>query len=111
MIGLNLEDCQLKDDELFEEAFNCDFIGINAFNEKVSPSFTCCICGEKFDGYGHNPQPYKKSGTCCDACNSKFVIPARLAEYQAEYDLDDNLESEDKYVNDPSDDKLMSIKK
>lgn len=37
----------------------------------------CCICGEPIEGYGNNAEPYK-SGTCCDACNLKFVIPARL---------------------------------
>lgn len=40
---------------------------------------SCCICGEPINGYGNNAEPYK-SGRCCDACNMKFVIPARLAE-------------------------------
>ena len=73
---------------LEENAFNCEFIGVNAFNEAVVPKFTCCICGEEVEGYGNNPWPYKETGTCCDACNRKFVLPMRLAEYQAEYDLD-----------------------
>lgn len=38
----------------------------------------CCICGEEIIGYGNNAAPYK-DGRCCDACNLKFVIPARLA--------------------------------
>lgn len=38
----------------------------------------CCICGEEIAGYGNNAAPYKE-GKCCDACNLKFVIPARLA--------------------------------
>lgn len=37
----------------------------------------CCICGEPIEGYGNNAEPYKH-GKCCDACNFKFVIPARL---------------------------------
>ena len=40
----------------------------------------CCICGEPIEGYGNNPEPYKHEGRCCDACNLKFVIPARLAQ-------------------------------
>lgn len=41
----------------------------------------CCICGEPIEGYGNNAAPYKE-GRCCDACNYKFVIPARLADLQ-----------------------------
>lgn len=41
-------------------------------------NFVCCICGEEIEGYGNNPDPVKKEGKCCDACNTKFVIPARL---------------------------------
>lgn len=37
----------------------------------------CCICGEKIEGYGHNAEPVK-SGRCCDVCNIKVVIPARI---------------------------------
>lgn len=39
---------------------------------------TCCICGEPIQGYGNNPRPVKEEGRCCDACNLKFVIPARI---------------------------------
>lgn len=38
----------------------------------------CCICGKVFTGWGNNPWPVKESGTCCDECNTKHVIPARL---------------------------------
>ncbi len=38
----------------------------------------CCICGKRFYGYGNNPEPEKSDGYCCDECNSKYVIPARL---------------------------------
>lgn len=38
----------------------------------------CCICGEEFEGYGNNPAPVRDKGSCCDACNLKFVIPARI---------------------------------
>lgn len=41
----------------------------------------CCICGEKFLGYGNNPYPLvKKEGArCCDACNEKVIL-ARMQE-------------------------------
>lgn len=41
--------------------------------------FKCCICHKESTGYGNNPNPYKFSGRCCDACNRTYVIPARFA--------------------------------
>ena len=38
----------------------------------------CCICKNEIDGFGNNPQPYKKRGRCCDDCNSYYVIPYRI---------------------------------
>lgn len=68
------------------DVFKQDFDSINAYGEKVETESLkeakeeiCCICGEPIEGYGNNPRPYKHEGRCCDACNSKFVIPARLA--------------------------------
>ena len=68
-----------------EDVFKQEFPDINAYGEKVeslkeAKEEICCICGEPIEGYGNNPRPYKHEGRCCDACNSKFVIPARLAE-------------------------------
>ena len=66
--------------------FDLDFDSINAYGEKVETESLkeakeeiCCICGEPIEGYGNNPRPYKHEGRCCDACQRKFVIPARLA--------------------------------
>lgn len=39
---------------------------------------TCCICGEKIEGWGNNPWPIKEDGECCDKCNYEKVIPARI---------------------------------
>lgn len=39
----------------------------------------CCICGKEFEGYGNNPYPVKYGGRCCDECNTKIVIPARMS--------------------------------
>lgn len=38
---------------------------------------TCCICGKEIKGYGNNAASVKSS-ICCDECNIKVVIPARL---------------------------------
>jgi hypothetical protein len=78
-------------DRTFAESiddFYMDFDDVNAFGIKLhegrEAEYTCCICGDDFEGYGNNPAPYKESGKCCDACNRKFVIPARLMQLQNE---------------------------
>lgn len=39
----------------------------------------CCICGKEIDGrHGNNPRPVKDDGMCCDDCNQRHVIPARV---------------------------------
>ena len=72
--------------DLAEEAFEQNFKSINALGEDLDDVFTCCICGEETTGYGNNPEPVRHEGRCCDACNRKFVIPARIAMVQAERD-------------------------
>ena len=52
-----------------------DHIGIK-LDEDMEKK-TCVICGKEFEGYGNNAQPVK-DGMCCDECNQKVVIPARL---------------------------------
>jgi hypothetical protein len=37
----------------------------------------CSICRTEYQGCGNNAAPYP--GYCCDSCNTKCVIPARLA--------------------------------
>ena len=68
--------------------FDLTFESINAYGknltEAVHNTFICCICGEESEGYGNNPGPVRSSGECCDACNRKFVIPARLG-----FDIED----------------------
>ena len=44
---------------------------------EAAESKVCCICKKPFDGYGNNAEPVC-SGSCCDECNMKEVIPARL---------------------------------
>lgn len=44
--------------------------------------FICCLCGKETHGYGNDPWPLDKDPfgdeECCDICNEKKVIPARL---------------------------------
>lgn len=74
--------------EELNEDFYVDFDDVNVYGIKLKEGkeaeYTCCICGDDFEGFGNNPAPYKESGKCCDACNRKFVIPARLAELSDE---------------------------
>lgn len=60
----------------FEEAFGLTFPTAETLTEAKHEE-VCCICGEEIEGYGTNAEPYKK-GKCCDACNVKFVLPARM---------------------------------
>lgn len=40
----------------------------------------CSLCGEQFQGMGHNPEPLKPfDERCCTTCNDTKVIPARIA--------------------------------
>ena len=80
------QDVELANGEIDEDDFfNQKFESYNVYGEKLNEGkddkFTCCICGEESYGYGNNPAPVKDEGRCCDACNLKFVIPARLAEF------------------------------
>lgn len=77
------EDRMTDATELEENFFNLDFDDVNVFGEKLREAKEnfCCICGEPIEGYGNNPEPFMTSanGQCCDGCNLKFVVPARLA--------------------------------
>jgi hypothetical protein len=73
---------RMTDATELEEAFNLSFDDVNVFGEKLTEAkeLFCCICGEPIEGYGNNPEPYMSAddGRCCDACNIRFVIPARM---------------------------------
>lgn len=85
IIGAEFEE-SLSDSGTYEpiHELDLDFDDIDSYGTTLreSKKEVCCICGEELDGYGNNPEPYKQSGKCCDACNLKFVIPARLEELQ-----------------------------
>jgi len=38
----------------------------------------CCLCSEEFERSGCNPWPVSETGRCCDECDSKKVMPARM---------------------------------
>jgi hypothetical protein len=42
----------------------------------------CSICGEPYSGDGNEAEPVSE-GFCCDGCNDRHVIPARLDEMRA----------------------------
>ena len=46
-------------------------------NARPSEPKTCSICLGKYTGLGNNAAPVN-NGLCCDACNAKVVIPARM---------------------------------
>ena len=50
------------------------------YNNSKMKKFKCSICEQDVHEWGNNPQPIKlQSGKlCCDACNSKYVYPARM---------------------------------
>lgn len=78
----NAYEDRMTDATELEEAFNLDFDDYNVFGEKLTEAKEdfCCICGEPIEGYGNNPEPFMSAdnGRCCDGCNLKFVLPARL---------------------------------
>jgi len=43
-------------------------------------TYKCCLCGNKYEGYGNNPWPISldEEDRCCDMCNVTKVIPARI---------------------------------
>lgn len=58
---------------------------IQVMVEKARGSFPdCCLCGKVCENeFGNNPRPVPhnkgEDGVCCNKCNSKKVIPARMA--------------------------------
>lgn len=43
----------------------------------------CCICKSQIEGYGHNAEPVM-AGKCCNNCNTRVVVPARIFEMVVE---------------------------
>ena len=80
-------------DNPFDQTFESfDIYGNKLTEAKEEEPKVCCICGEEYEGYGNNAEPYK-TGYCCDACNLKFVIPARMQAMNS--DKEDKEDKED----------------
>lgn len=69
---------------------------------KINDKELCVICKKEIEGFGNNPSPLSGSGRCCDLCNSKYVIPARLKQHEVEKQLNthdgDVFELKDEFV-------------
>lgn len=46
-------------------------------NKDIIYEYRCSVCDGEFAGHGNNAEPYAK-GKCCEECNNKYVLPARL---------------------------------
>ena len=58
----------------------------------MKETFTCCLCGRKFYGFGNNPwgaiyknekgeivEPtFSDDARCCEDCDNLYVIPGRM---------------------------------
>ena len=46
---------------------------------KLTNTFRCVVCGKPaFDQMGHDPEPIKNYGRCCEACYLDRVMPLRI---------------------------------
>ncbi len=74
----------VEDVEIYSEEKNIlPFVGEDS--EPEPKTATCCICGGELGEYGNNASPICEEGECCDECNDKFVIPARLLQHYKPY--------------------------
>ena len=46
--------------------------------ESMLPENSCCLCRQRFRGYGNNPWPVLQDGKACEECNVKIVLTARV---------------------------------
>lgn len=65
-------------EEKLEEEIPAETEEIKEPEEVKEEETECCICHNKFKGYGNNPYPVCEDGRCCDDCNWKVVVPARI---------------------------------
>jgi len=57
------------------------------FNNTKMKLKKCCLCKNKFSGYGNNPAPLESNNkVCCDYCNTKKVIPERIRQFKLKGD-------------------------
>ena len=86
---------------------------LSSLDESLDSDKICVICHKPFEGYGNNAEPVAE-GRCCDECNAKVVIPARIEEINKHKKLDEAKEkdeAEEKQIepeDDASEDKIIS---
>ena len=86
---------------------------LSSLDESLDSDKKCVICHKPFEGYGNNAEPVAE-GRCCDECNAKVVIPARIEEMNKYKKLDEakeKVEPEEQQVepqDDASEDKIIS---
>lgn len=71
-------------DDLFESYFECgDGYWFDDYRaQAMIRKWRCCLCGKMQEGEGNNPSPLSSHiNKCCDECNDKKVIPARIEEF------------------------------
>lgn len=56
----------------FDVASSCG-IKVMFEGQTAGREYVCCICGETYSGYGHNPHPVKHGGECCPECNKQVT--------------------------------------
>ena len=86
-------DLNVKNEEERKKFADVDAVSDATFDAEYEDRLTealdprvCVICGETFEGDGNNPEPVALQGKCCDACNIKFIIPAKLEASKRDYE-------------------------
>jgi hypothetical protein len=56
----------------------------------MSGVLNCAVCNTEITDFGHNPDPINSgNGRVCDICNIKYVMPARMADYNIYHEDDE----------------------
>lgn len=59
----------------------------------------CCICGREYEGHGNNPYPVASPDLmCCNGCNYRVVIPARMEQQKKHEAMTTELEKIKTYI-------------
>lgn len=54
------------------------FQKISENDNLIKKFYRCVFCHRSGKDFGYNPEPVKQEGRCCNDCNLKIIIPARL---------------------------------
>jgi len=76
----NCDGCEDCPDTFYKDLYHIDgeYFCKECYKEKEEKDAPICsICQEEYTGFGNNAQPVN-DGQCCDSCNSRTVLPARM---------------------------------